>query len=71
MLNTIVAAEGPRIPSFENSPEHFREAWILLYRPANPPTAEQISKLNAVRNAWPGFCQHITKGRGQITTSLL
>jgi hypothetical protein len=70
LIDDVIASSGTRAPDYENAPKTFREAWIVLYRPNKPPAAGEISKVDAARNAWPGFFQLKTKGRGSVTTTL-
>jgi len=70
LLDDIVRIEGARRPDFPSSPKEFRQAFILLYLPGNPPTAEELSRLDAARTAWEAFFREETLGRAGIATTL-
>ena len=70
-LADVESAIGPRRPSFETSQKEFRQAWILLTRPASPPSSEEIAQLQAAMNAWRPFFSEMTHGRGSIITEIV
>lgn len=69
-LADIIRAEGPRRPEFQTSQKEWRQAWVIVYRPENPPTAEEIARVEAARAAWEPFFKEQTLGRGTVITSL-
>jgi hypothetical protein len=70
LLDDIVRVEGPRRPDFASAPKEFRQAFILLYLPGSPPTAEDLSRLETVRVRWEAFFREQTLGRANILTTL-
>ena len=70
LIDDVLRALGPRSPSVEDSPKTFRHAWVLLTRPAAPPSAEEVAKLENARNAFLRFFQIQTLGRGRLLTTL-
>ena len=70
ILDDIVRAEGPRRPGFQSSPKAFQQAWILLYRRGERPSAEIIGRLDVFRTAWEAFFQKMTLGRAGVSPIL-
>jgi len=67
-IDEIIVALGERRPRVGEAQSTFRHAWILLSRPNEPPTSEDIGKLHDARNAFLGFFNEMTLGRGHIET---
>jgi len=70
LLDDILRVEDNRRPDFQSSPKAFRQAWVLLYRNGQTPSAELIARLDTMRNAWRPFFRQMTLGRGSIETSV-
>ncbi len=69
-IEDIVAANGARNPSVFQSPKVVRQAFILLARKGQPPSAGQISKLQSLRDAWVPYFNQITHGKAFAVTTL-
>jgi MYXO-CTERM domain-containing protein len=71
-IEQVVASEGPRIPSSDNSQHGFRVAFVLLTRPGE--TAAQViptaNKLNEVRKVWEQQFGEMTGGKGTMCTQV-
>jgi hypothetical protein len=70
LLGDIIRVEGDRRPRFDSSQKEISQAWILLSRPQDPPSASEISKVEAARSAWETFFRKQTKGRGNVSSDL-
>ena len=69
-IDEVIRALGERRPQVGEAQSAFRHAWILLSRPNEPPTSEDIAKLHDARNAFLGFFNEKTLGRGHIETRI-
>jgi hypothetical protein len=69
-IDEVIRALGERRPRVGEAQSTFRHAWILLSRPNEPPTSEDIGKLHDARNAFLGFFNEKTLGRGHIETRI-
>jgi hypothetical protein len=69
-IDNIISANGPRIPSALQSPKVYRQAFILLTRPGQQATSDQIQKLQRIRNAFVSYFNQQTGGVGYSVTSL-
>jgi hypothetical protein len=69
-IDNIIAANGARSPSVLASPKVFRQAFILLTRRGEPATADQIAKVQRIRDAWVKFFNDTTEKRGWVVTDL-
>ncbi|MGH7493571.1 MAG: hypothetical protein ACREOO_14430 [bacterium] len=69
-VNDIVAVEGLRVPSREQAPKSFRQAYVLLTRPGQTPNANDLAKAERFRQAWEAWFADRTDGRGLMQTQL-
>jgi hypothetical protein len=69
-IDSIIAANGTRIPSVYQSPKVFRQAFILVSKQGLPATADQIAKVQRIRDEWVNFFNEETGGRGWLVTDL-
>ena len=69
-IDEIIVALGERRPRVGEAQSTFRHAWVLLSRRNEPPTSEDIGKLHDARNAFLGFFNEMTLGRGHIETRI-
>jgi hypothetical protein len=67
-IEEVIRALGERRPRAGEAQSAFRHAWILLSRRGEPPTSKDIAKLHDARNAFLGFYNEMTLGRGSIET---
>ena len=64
MIADVVAAEGPRVPAADAAQHDFRAAFVLLKRPGEPVTDEQIAGIDRVRRELAARFSVLTGGRG-------
>ncbi len=69
-VDRIVEANGPRIPSVTRAPKVFHQGFIYLTLKGTTAPADQIQKVQKIRDAWVSFFHEQTSGRGWITTNL-
>ncbi|MBC3872944.1 CARDB domain-containing protein [Undibacterium flavidum] len=62
-IEDVIAAEGPRIPSADNSQKEFRLGFVLLSRAGAEPTDAEIAALNGIRKAINTRLAVMTGGR--------
>ena len=69
-VDQIIAAEGPRVPSFEDAQKKIQVFFILLGREGEPPSLASVKKVNQYRNRLSTWFREKTNGRGRIATWL-
>ncbi len=69
-IDEVIRALGERRPRVGEAQSTFRHAWVLLSRRGEPPTSEQLALLQDARNAFLGFFNEMTLGRGHIETRI-
>ena len=69
-IDEVIGALGERRPRVGEAQSTFRHAWVLLSRPNEPPTSDDVGKLHDARNAFLGFFNERTLGRGHIETAI-
>lgn len=70
-IEDVIRGSGARDPANGAAPTRFREAWILLTGPNEPPTPDDTNQLLDAREAFVAFFHEQTLGRAQILTDLL
>jgi len=65
-IDEVIRALGERRPRASEAPSTFRHAWVLLTRQNEPPSSEDVAQLHDARNAFLGFFNEKTLGRGHI-----
>ena len=69
-IQDVIDAEGPRVPSAEQSPKTFRTAFVILGRQGVPISPASIEKLDRIRVRWHSYIQEVTDGRARVGTRL-
>jgi len=69
-IDDIVAAQGPRDPSWQTSQRQFRQAFVLLVENGHSPKPESIDKLETLRTAWQQYFGEMTGHRASVDTTL-
>ena len=70
LIQDIVAANGPRIPTAADSPRVHTQAFIYVASAGRTAAADQIDKLDRIRRQWEGFFSQATGGRMRVETVL-
>ena len=66
-INDVIAAMGPRTPSFENSQKNFNTAIVVVTNPGKQPTPELLKAANDISRKWIEFWARTTGGRSVMT----
>lgn len=71
-ITDIISANGDRIPSAENAPHTFKQAFVLVTLPGQTASqvGSQLAELENVRRNWETFFGQVTGGLGQVCTDL-
>jgi hypothetical protein len=69
-IDQVIRALGERIPRAGEAQTTFRHAWVVLSRAAESPTSGEIGQLQDARNAFVGFFNEKTLGRGHIEVGI-
>jgi hypothetical protein len=70
LIDDIIAVEGTRSPSVNESSKVHRQAFIFLSSAGRTPAAAAITKLDRIRTQWEPFFRQATDGRMVVTTTL-
>ncbi len=65
-IDDVIAAEGPRIPAAADAQKRFRAAILLVTRPGDAVTDDQIAGLNRVRRELETRFSALTGGQGLL-----
>lgn len=69
-LQDIIAIEGLRAPDRDRSQKHFRQGFLFVTRPGDPPVAEGVATIERLMAAFPDWFSQLTDGRAVIQTAL-
>jgi hypothetical protein len=70
LIQDIVAANGPRVPSTNDAPRLHTQAFIYVVGAGRTAAAGQIDKLDRIRRQWEPFFDKTTGGRMRVRTEL-
>ena len=70
LIQDIVAINGPRTPSANDSSRVHRQAFIYVSSAGRSPDAGQVAKLDRIRTMWEQFFLQATDGRMRAITTL-
>jgi hypothetical protein len=70
LIEDIIAINGPRSPSYADSPRVHRQAFVFVVGQGRSPDDAQVAKLDRIRRAWETFFDQATEGRMQAQTTL-
>jgi hypothetical protein len=68
-INDVIAYNGPRVPSFENSPKAFNTAMVAVTLHGRKPTAAMLGQIEGIRTTWIGYWSKVTGGVSTMTTT--
>jgi hypothetical protein len=69
-VQDVIAAEGPRVPSWQEAPKTFKMAFLVLGRRGEPVTDASRAQVNSYRKQWKPFFGQGTDGNGKVKTRL-
>lgn len=67
----VIAGNGPRRPSFAESPKSWKVGFVILGRQGEPPSASSIALVDVYRERFISFFHQLTQGRGSLDTTLV
>jgi hypothetical protein len=70
LIDDVVAANGPRIPSPADAPKAHRQAFIYVVSSGRSTDAAQVAKLDKIRSQWEAFFLLATENRMTAITRL-
>jgi hypothetical protein len=68
-INDVIAAMGPRTPSFENSQKQFNTAVVVITEPGKQPTRELLTAANNIAQKYIEYWAKTTGGRSTMTVN--
>jgi hypothetical protein len=69
-VQDVIAAEGPRDPSWQEAPKSFKMAFLVLGRRGEQVSDASRDKVNRYRKQWKPFFSQGTDGNGKVKTRL-
>jgi hypothetical protein len=70
LISDVIAINGPRTPSANESARVHRQAFIYVSSAGRGPDASQVAKLDRIRTTWEAFFLQATDSRMRAFTSL-
>jgi hypothetical protein len=70
LVQDIVAANGPRVPSAAEAPRVHTQAFIYVVSAGRTAAGDQVEKLDRIRRQWEPFFAQATGGRMRVETGL-
>jgi hypothetical protein len=68
-VQDIIAHNGPRVPSFENSPKTQNTAMVAVTVRGHKPSAAMLAQIEGIRSAWIGYWSKVTGGVAKMETT--
>jgi len=68
-IQDVIAHNGPRVPSFENSPKALNTAMVAVTLKGRQPSAAMLSQLEGIGAAWAGYWSKVTGGVSTMSMS--
>lgn len=66
-IQDVIAAMGPRTPSFENSQKQFNTGVVVITEPGKKPTPELLTAARAIAQKYIEYWAKTTGGRSTMT----
>jgi hypothetical protein len=70
LIQDVIAALGPRVPSAGDSPRVHRQAFVFIRRAGSFQDPQDLTRLRRIREQWPAFFTRATENRMTVRTSL-
>src|SRR5262245_8153269 len=67
-IKDVIAHNGPRVPSFENSPKEYNTAIVAVTLHGRQPSTAMLNQLAGIRAAWIGYWSKVTGGVSTMST---
>ena len=68
-IRDVIAHNGPRVPSFENSPKAQNTAIVAVTLHGRRPSAAMLDQLEDIASAWRGYWSKVTGGVATMETN--
>ena len=68
-IQDVIAHNGPRVPSFENSPKALNTAIVAVTLHGRQPSRAMLTQLEGIGAAWIGYWSKVTGGVSTMSTS--
>jgi hypothetical protein len=68
-IKDVIAHNGPRVPSFEDSPKTQNTAMVAVTLKGRQPGAAMLSQLDGIGKAWIDYWSKVTGGVATMTIS--
>jgi len=68
-IQDVIAHNGPRVPSFENSPKALNTAIVAVTLHGRQPSQAMLTQLEGIGAAWIGYWSKVTGGVSTMSTS--
>jgi hypothetical protein len=67
-IQDVIAANGPRTPSYETSQKQFNTGIVIVVLKGKAPSPELVERANGIRQTWIDYWAKTTSGRSTMTT---
>jgi hypothetical protein len=67
-IHDVIAHNGPRVPSFENSPKAYNTAIVAVTLKGRQPTPAMLTQLEGIASAWKAYWSKVTGGVSTMET---
>ena len=67
-IQDVIAHNGPRVPSFENSPKTLNTAMVAVTLTGRQPSSAMLAQLEGIATAWKGYWSKVTGGVSVMET---
>ena len=68
-IQDVIAHNGPRVPSYENSPKALNTAIVAVTLHGRQPSRAMLAQLEGIGAAWIGYWSKVTGGVSTMSTS--
>ena len=68
-IQDVIAHNGPRVPSFENSPKAYNTAIVAVTLPGRQPPPAMLTQLEGIAAAWKSYWSKVTGGVSTMETN--
>lgn len=70
LIQDVIDAMGPRVPSAADSPRVHRQAFVFVRRVGAFQDPQDLTRLGRIRDQWPAFFSRATENRMTVQTAL-
>lgn len=70
LIQNVIEALGPRVPSTDDAPRLHRQAFIYVIQRGSTPREADLTKLTRIRRQWEPYFRTITEQRMTVRTTL-